>query len=98
MPPSRELAVADLDQLERYVGTCLEIKSFDAFEAILVGEIISPELEKTLELRDSSFKAKTYSQLLERALGDYRPSPSERERDTFGTKALPTTAQRFVNA
>jgi hypothetical protein len=95
-PPSRELAVADLDQLERHVGACLEVESFDAFEAILVGEAISPELEKTLALRDSSFKAKTYSQLLEQALGDYRPGPPE--RDTLSSNALPTTARQFVNA
>jgi hypothetical protein len=81
--PSKELDIADLDQLERHVAACFEVQPFAAFEAILVGKTASEELRKTLELRDRSFRVKTYSQLIDERWRDYRsrldgdgPSPS----------------------
>jgi hypothetical protein len=71
-PPSKELGIADLDQLERHVAACFEVQPFAAFEAILVGKTASEELRKTLELRDRSFRVKTYSQLIDERWRDYR--------------------------
>jgi hypothetical protein len=69
--PQNELSVADLDQLERQVTTCRGLAAFDSFEAILVGESLSEELKATLDLRDVSFKVKTYAQLLDEPLRRY---------------------------
>lgn len=69
--PQNELSVADLDRLEQQVTTCRALASFDSFEAILVGESLSEELKTTLDLRDVSFKVKTYAQLLDEPLRRY---------------------------
>jgi hypothetical protein len=71
-PPAKELGIAELDQLERHVAACLEIKSFTVFEATLVGKKVSEDLRKALQLRDDSFKVKTYSELFDDRLRDYR--------------------------
>jgi hypothetical protein len=69
--PQNELSVADLDQLEQQVTTCRGLAAFDSFEAILVGESLSEELKATLDLRDVSFKVRTYAQLLDEPLRRY---------------------------
>lgn len=66
--PQNELSVADLNRLEQQVATCRGLANFDSFEAILVGESLSDELKATLDLRDVSFKVKTYAQLLDEPL------------------------------
>ena len=71
-PPAKELGIAELDQLERQVATCFEVRSFVAFEATLVGKTVSEDLRKALQLRDDSFKVKTYSELFDQRLRDYR--------------------------
>ena len=71
-PPSRELGVADLDLLERHVAACRELEPFAAFEATLVGAQVSEELRGTLDLREDSFKVKTYAQLVDEPLQRYR--------------------------
>jgi hypothetical protein len=63
--PSHVLEVKDLNQLERYVVICQQYSDdISTFEAILVGRRASDDLRRTLKVRGSSFKVKTYVDLI----------------------------------
>lgn len=62
--PSHVLDVADLNQLERYVVIARDYDSYSSFEAILVGSKKSPDLARTLDVRGSNFKVRTYTELV----------------------------------
>lgn len=76
--PSHVLDVADLNQLERYIVIAREYDSYSSFEAILVGSKKSADLTRTLDVRGSSFKVRTYTELV---------ADTERRYETF-LKAL----------
>jgi hypothetical protein len=73
--PSHTLDVADLNQMERYVVLCQKYDDeLSSYEAILVGQKASDDLKRTLKLRGSSQKVRTYTQLIgdtERRYADY---------------------------
>jgi hypothetical protein len=61
------------EQLERYVVLCNNYNDeHSSFEAMLVGAKISDELRKTLKVRSSAFKARTYTQLVSDSERRYR--------------------------
>jgi hypothetical protein len=63
--PSHTLDTEDLNQLERYVVLCNKYdEDHSSFEAMLVGSKVSDDLRNTLKVRSSSFKARTYTQLV----------------------------------
>lgn len=63
--PSHTLTRDDLNQLERYVVLCDEYDDdHSSFEAILVGKKASEDLKRTLKVRGSGFKVRTYTQLV----------------------------------
>jgi len=63
--PSHTLTVDDLNQLERYVVLCNQYDNqHSAFEAMLVGKKASDDLTRTLKVRGSAFKVRTYTQLV----------------------------------
>jgi DNA-directed RNA polymerase subunit RPC12/RpoP len=63
--PSHVLDVADLNQLERYVVLCGEYSDqHSSFEALLVGTKQSDDLRKTLKVRSSNFRVRTYTDLI----------------------------------
>jgi hypothetical protein len=69
--PQSELSVADLDQLEQQITICRALGTFDSFEAILVGEQVSKDLQETMELRDDTFQVKTYAEIVDEPLRRY---------------------------
>ncbi len=73
--PSHTLNVEDLNQLERYVVLCQKYDDdLRGYEAILVGQKASDDLKRTLRLRGSGQKVRTYTQLVddtERRYADY---------------------------
>ena len=63
--PSHTLTVEDLNQLERYVVLCEQYdETHSSIEGILVGSKQADELRRTLKLRGTTFKVKTYTQLI----------------------------------
>jgi hypothetical protein len=63
--PSHTLTVDDLNQLERYVVLCKEyLTGKKAFEAYLVGSKSSPDLKRTLAVRGTAFRVRTYTDLI----------------------------------
>ena len=63
--PSHVLSVDDLNQLERYVVLCDEYHTeHTSFEAYLVGNKSSDDLKRTLKVRGSSFRVRTYTDLI----------------------------------
>ena len=63
--PSHTLDIADLNQLERYVVLCGEYDDdHSSHEALLVGEKMSDDLRRTMKVRSTSFKVRTYTQLV----------------------------------
>jgi hypothetical protein len=63
--PSHTLNVDDLNQLERYVLLCQKYDDdISGYEAILVGQKSSDDLKRTLKLRGSAQKVRTYTQLI----------------------------------
>lgn len=73
--PSHTLTVDDLNQLERYIVLCEQYHTdHRGFEAMLVGQKISADLDRTRKLRSERFKVKTYTDLIgdtERRYKDY---------------------------
>lgn len=71
--PSKDLEIADLNQLETYVSIARhQSTNVRSFEAYLVGKAKSADLEDKLEFRVNSFKVLTYADLLGRAEKRYR--------------------------
>jgi len=72
--PSHKLTVEDLNQLEQYVALADEYDgSHKGFEAILVGQKPSPELDRILKIRGGTrFKVMTYTQLVSDAKRRYK--------------------------
>lgn len=63
--PSHTLTVKDLNQLERYVVLCEQYHTdHSGFDAILVGQKKSDDLERTLKVRGNRLKVKTYTDLI----------------------------------
>ena len=64
--PSHTLTVDDLNQLERYVVLCEQYHTDHAgFDAILVGQTKSDELNRTLRVRGNRVRVKTYTDLID---------------------------------
>jgi hypothetical protein len=82
--PSHTLTVADLNQLERYVVLCEEYDTdHRGFEAILVGSKQSDELKRTLKVRGTSLRVRTYTDLIgdtERRYSSYLQALEPHER------------------
>ena len=72
----------DLNQLERYVVLCEEYDTdHSSFEAMLVGKTASDDLKRTLKVRGSACKVRTYTQLVgdtERRYAKYLQALSEK--------------------
>lgn len=79
--PSHVLEVADLNQLERYVVLAREYQSYSSFEAILVGSKKSSDLTRTLAVRGSGFKVRTYTELVSDTERRYRRFLDALKRD-----------------
>lgn len=63
--PSHALTVDDLNQLERYIVIAQEYEEVSGFEALLVGKKIGTDLARVLKVRSRSFKAITFSHLVD---------------------------------
>jgi ribosomal protein L40E len=64
--PSRVLQLEDLNQLERYVVIAQDHSAeTSSFEAYLVGRKVSDTLRKHLKMRGSSFRVRTYTDLIQ---------------------------------
>lgn len=63
--PSHKLVVDDLNQLERYLKI-IELHSGESknFEAFLIGKKIDEDLKRTMKYRKSTFKIRTFSDLV----------------------------------
>jgi len=70
--PAHELKIEDLNQLETYLTIAEQYKNFRAYEAYLIGNKKSSDLERRLKHRSNKFKVWTYTDLIADTENRYR--------------------------
>jgi hypothetical protein len=71
--PSHTLEIEDLNQLETYLTIASEYSTeFKSSEAYLIGQSISPDLERRKKFRSSNFHVMTFTDLISDAEKRYK--------------------------